>query len=39
MEKFVFVTGGDGEDGAELKSTEKLLVNSNTWSTGNNLLE
>ena len=32
----MFVTGGDGEDGAELKSTEKLLVNSNTWSTGDN---
>ena len=39
MEKFVFVTGGDGEDGAELKFTEKLLENSNTWSTGKNSLE
>ena len=39
MEKIVFVTGGDGEDGAELKSTEKLLENSNTWSTGKNSLE
>ena len=39
LEKLAFVTGGDGDDGAELKSTEKLLVNSNTWSTGENSLE
>ena len=33
LEKIVVVTGGDGEEG-ELKSTEKLLENSNWWSLG-----